>query len=185
MFGPQKDKLRDPKPEPESTRQPLLDELRTATSSLNLSPRGHSLTPSHMERIDLRHGHHSADFDLVVSRASLFVDIIAYISISLSQNGPQFFAASMISSFGAGFSPATQSLALYLMPSGGKDAGKLFGALGMLGALSTQVIGPSLFGFIYMGTVAVSPKAIFIVGVFILLGGLIALSLVRLPRRTF
>lgn len=121
----------------------------------------------------------------MVARVSLIVDLTAYTLVSLSATGPQLFAFSMISSFGSGFNPSVQALALYLMPHGGKDAGKLFGAIGMLGALSTQVIGPSLFGLTYMATVATFPKAIFVVGAVALLSAFVALSFVRLPRQTF
>jgi len=87
----------------------------------------------------------------------------------------------MLSSCGAGFNPATQALALHLMPSGGKDAGKLFGAIGMLGALSTQVIGPTLYGIVYMATVTTFPRAIFVVGAAVHFCAFILLAPIRLP----
>lgn len=188
IFGPRKAELRDSHShDAHDPSQPLLRHMQAESDqdTPRTTQRDQSLTPSHSERIDLRHGHSSADFDLIIARASLLVDLIAYVSISLSQNAGQFFAASMISSFGGGFNPATQSLALFLMPDSAKDAGKLFGALGMLGALSTQVAGPAAFGSLYMATVAIFPKAIFVTGALVITSALIALSLVRLPRRTF
>jgi len=83
-------------------------------------------------------------------------------------------------SLGAGFNPSTQALALHLMPGGDKDAGKLFGAIGMLDALSSQVIGPALFGIVYMATVATFPRAIFVVGAAVHFCAFILLAFVRL-----
>jgi len=109
------------------------------------------------------------------------VELTAFILISLSITGPQFYAACMMISLGAGFNPSIQALALHLMPSGGKDAGKLFGAIGMLGALSSHVIGPTLFGIVYVATVATFPRAIFVVGAAVHFCAFILLALVRLP----
>ncbi|KAF8311588.1 MFS general substrate transporter [Clavulina sp. PMI_390] len=177
FFAPRNEDLRDTVNETD----PLLDgESRPTTTSTN--QRDASITPSHHERIRLRHTHRTADFDLIIARASVMVDITAYIFIVLSQNGPQFFAASMLSSFGGGFNPSAHSISLYLMPRGDMDSGKLFGALGVLNALSTQVTGPTIAGAIYMSTVKVFPKAIFIGALVGLFSALAAISLVRLPR---
>lgn len=183
VFGPKADQP----PSSHITRdqndpgQPLLGEHQLTNAR---SQRRYVSPTSHSERIARHHGHRSARFNLTLARVSLLVDLAAYTLVSLSATGPQFLTSSMMSSFGTGFSPSTQALALHLIPSGDKDAGKLFGAFGMLGALSTQVIGPSLFGFIYIATVAVFPKAIFVVGAAVLLCAFTTLSLVRLPRHT-
>jgi len=166
--------------------QPLLDDSQLTNSheSPNQLQRDVSLTPSHLGHVTRPHARRTAHFDLTIGRISLVVDFIGYTLISLSATGPQFFAFSMISAFGAGINPSMQVLALYLMPSSGKDAGKLFGALGMLGSLNAQITGPFLYGLVYMNTVATYPKAIFVVGAAVFLCAFIALSLVRLPRHT-
>jgi len=187
-FGPKKGGPResDFSQERNHPSQPLLDEsqLTDAQGRPGQSARRYTHTPpstSHSEHAAQRHGHRLADFNLKVARVSVLVDLTAFILISLSITGPQFYAACMLSSCGAGFNPATQALALHLMPSGGKDAGKLFGAIGMLGALSTQVIGPTLFGIVYMTTVTTFPRAIFVVGAAVHFCAFIALAFVRLP----
>jgi hypothetical protein len=187
IFGPKKSQLRDSHLARDQN-DPLLDEYQPTNRQEDPDQwwrRYVTPTPAQSERVIQRHGRHSAHFDLAIARVSLVVDLTAYTLISLSATWPQFFAFSMMSSFGSGFNPSVQALALHLMPRGGKDAGKLFGAMGMLGALSTQVIGPSLFGLTYMTTVATFPKAIFVVGAVTLLCAFIALSFVRLPHQTF
>jgi len=172
--------------EPNHPGQPLLDESQLTDAQVRAgqsAPRYMHAPPttSHSEYVAQRHGHRLAHFNLKVARVSVLVDLTAFILISLSITGPQFYAAAILSSCGAGFNPATQALALHLMPSGGKDAGKLFGALGMLGALSTQVIGPTLFGIVYMATVTTFPRAIFVVGAAVHFCAFIMLAFVRLP----
>ena len=189
IFGPKKGKLHnsDFSQDQYDPGQPLLDESQLTDAQVRP---GHPArrrtyagpTTSHSEHAAQRHGDRLAHFNLTVARVSLLVELTAFILISLSTTGPQFYAASMMVSLGAGFNPLIQALALDLMPSGGKDAGKLFGAIGMLGALSSQVIGPTLFGIVYMATVATFPKAIFVVGAAVLFCAFTLLAFVRLPR---
>jgi len=47
---------------------------------------------------------------------------------------------------------------------------------------SSQILGPSLYGFVYMKTVATFPKAIFFVSVIASIFSSVLLACVRLPR---
>jgi len=86
-------------------------------------------------------------------------------------------------SLGGGFSPAVHSVALELYSrKGGKETGKLFGALSVLHALGSQIIGPIIFGFTYIQTVAVFPPAVFYLSAGIITVSFVLMSLVRIPR---
>ncbi|KAF7338147.1 MFS domain-containing protein [Mycena venus] len=111
---------------------------------------------------------HSASFDLSLARISLFIEIIAYGAMPLASTGAAFFGFTILSSFGAGFNPAVQSAALELYSKRigtGVEAGKLFGGMSVIQALAGQILGPSIYGLIFIKTVATFPKAIFIVSV--------------------
>ena len=49
--------------------------------------------------------------------------------------------------------------------------------------ISSQIVGPAVFGFIYIKTVAVFPEAIFFLSTGIVSVSLILLSLVRVPNK--
>jgi len=79
---------------------------------------------------------HSPSFDLGLARISLLIDIVAYVLMGLSPTAMAFTGSSLLGSFGAGFSPAAQSVttALYAR-RGGTEIGRLFGALSVIQAL--------------------------------------------------
>ncbi|KAJ7444922.1 major facilitator superfamily domain-containing protein [Mycena latifolia] len=129
---------------------------------------------------------HSASFDLALARASLVLEIIAYAAMPFAPTGLSFTLLTMLASMGSGFSPAVQSsaLELYGQKNGGTvnvESGKLFGALSVIQALCGQILGPSIYGLVYIKTVATFPRAIFIVSVTSVIISFICLSLVRLP----
>ncbi|KAJ7724442.1 MFS general substrate transporter [Mycena maculata] len=127
---------------------------------------------------------HSASFDLSLARVSLLIEVIAYTAMPFAPTGFTFTLLTMLSSFGAGFAPAVQStsLELYSRKIGASgESGKLFGALSVVQALCAQILGPSIYGTIYMKTVATFPQAIFFVSVACVVISLTCLSLVRLP----
>lgn len=83
---------------------------------------------------------HSASFDLALARVSLLIEVVAYTAMPFASTGFYFTLCTMLSSFGAGFSPAVQSssLELYMRRTGSNgnvESGKLFGALSVLQAL--------------------------------------------------
>ncbi|KAJ7046990.1 major facilitator superfamily domain-containing protein [Mycena alexandri] len=130
------------------------------------------------------HEPHSASFDLWLARISLCIEVVAYTAMPFATTGLAFTGLTMLSSFGSGFSPAVQSasMELYSRKLGGSvESGKLFGALSVIQALAGQILGPSIYGLIFIKTVAVFPTAIFFVSVGSVVISLICLSLVRLP----
>ncbi|KAI0364325.1 MFS general substrate transporter [Pilatotrama ljubarskyi] len=122
-------------------------------------------------------------FDLSLIRGSLFVDLLSHSLVMLSPADASpalFVGATALSSFGAGLVPATNSLALCIMQARGEDdAGKLFGAFSVLQAVGQMILGPILFGFIFVETVAKFPKAIFSVAAGILIVAIAILCLLR------
>ena len=75
-------------------------------------------------------------FDLILARISLFIETIAFIAMPLSPNATVFTVWTMITCFGSGFSAAIQNVALIMYTeSGGKESGKLFGAISVIQTL--------------------------------------------------
>ncbi|KAJ7219467.1 major facilitator superfamily domain-containing protein [Mycena pura] len=131
-----------------------------------------------------RSSQHSASFDLWLARISLVVDAVAYTTMPLAPNGIAFTVSTVMSSFGSGFMPAVQTvaMALYSKKHGANaESGKLFGALSVLQTLGGQILGPSVYGLVYMNTVGSFPKAIFLVSIGSIAVSFICVSLVRLP----
>jgi len=94
-----------------------------------------------------------------------------------------FSLSSVFTSLSAGFSPAIQSVALSLYRRrGGTESGKLFGALSVVQALCSQILGPTLYGIVYMKTVSTLPRTIFVVSMITIITSFVLLSFVRLPQ---
>ncbi|KAG9093335.1 hypothetical protein FRC06_011565 [Ceratobasidium sp. 370] len=151
-----------------------------------------------------------SQLDLFVSRLSLVAEILGYIVTALTVNPLAFVFATCWLAFGGGFGPSVQSLALALCQDQNKDTkrpaapqydstttiaaedrpaspeisasetGRLFGALSVLQSLTSQIIGPSLFGALFVNTIGVAPRAIFWVSAGCGSVSLLALSMVRL-----
>lgn len=148
---------------------------------------------------------HSPAFDLKLARASLALEAICFATLALAPNPLVFYAMSITVSFGGGFGPAVQALALELYTrrqkalkkaksadegeaeQNGKgheqehDTGRLFGALGVVQALGQQILGPAIFGVTFTKTVGSYPGAIFWLSFACLILALLCMCLVRLP----
>ncbi|KAF7323180.1 MFS domain-containing protein [Mycena chlorophos] len=126
---------------------------------------------------------HSPSFDLGLAKISVLIDMFAFGLMTLATSVLPFLGASILNSFGAGFGPALQSVALELHTrrNGREEAGKLFGAFSIVQAFSGQVFGPSVYGFVFVKTVATFPKAIFLVSLASVTIAFICVSLIRLP----
>ncbi|KAJ7097761.1 major facilitator superfamily domain-containing protein [Mycena belliarum] len=129
---------------------------------------------------------HSASFDLALARGSIVLETIAYATMPFAPTGLSFTLLTMLASMGSGFTPALQSAALELYGQkvgGGAnvESGKLFGALSVLQALCGQILGPAIYGLVYIKTLATFPQAIFMVSLTSVIISSICLSLVRLP----
>ena len=83
-------------------------------------------------------------FDLNLARLSLILEVICYSAIPLARDPSLFVVLSVLVSFGAGFGPAVQSVALDLFNArrrkaggvtAGAENGRLFGSLSFLQAL--------------------------------------------------
>lgn len=159
-------------PEPAET-QPLLS--FSSGGSGASSPRSGTALPTREI--------HSPAFDLGLARASLVVEIISYTLMGLAPTPLSFTVFGMLSAMGAGFSPAVQSVTLAMYSrKGGTEVGRLFGALSVVQALCSQILGPSLYGLVYMKTVATFPRAIFAITVASVVLSFFLFSLVRLPK---
>lgn len=121
-------------------------------------------------------------FDLRVARISMCMEFLSYFLLCSSSSQMAFVMTTTLSAFGGGTSPAMQSLALGILGPSQADVGKLFGALSMLGSISSTVLSPMLFGSVYSLTVAAFPKAIFVVATAVLTVSLLLLALVQPTR---
>ncbi|KAJ7228026.1 major facilitator superfamily domain-containing protein [Mycena haematopus] len=127
---------------------------------------------------------HSASFNLSLARISLFIEVIAYAAMPFATSGLAFTGLTILSAFGSGFNPAVQSAAMELYSKRigtSVEAGKLFGGMSVIQALCGQILGPSIYGIVFVKTVATFPKAIFFVSIASVCLSFICLSLVRLP----
>ncbi|KAG1754617.1 major facilitator superfamily domain-containing protein [Suillus lakei] len=148
------------------------DEPLQNLSSRSYPSRKNNSTPSY-----------SPQFDLNLARISVVFDILAFMTMIFASNGLVFACGATLQSLGAGYSPAIQAFALevYSRKGGKGEAGKLFGAISVVQALGSQILGPALFGFVYYKTVAIFPGAIFVLTTVLMIISLVLLALVHLP----
>ena len=166
-----------------------------------LNPSSSSSTMTN--RMTIKKEIHSPLFDLNLARASLIVKIANYTSMGLAQNSIWFALSGTLGAFSLGFSPAVQSVALALYAErGGVETGRLFGALSLLqvircvmiyccclyelirllGFLSSQILAPFIYGFVYVRTVAIYPPMFFFVFTVALSTAFCILSFIRIPK---
>ncbi|KAF9039314.1 MFS general substrate transporter [Panaeolus papilionaceus] len=107
---------------------------------------------------------HSPKFDLNIVKASLGLNVAVFCFNGLTKSAVVFTVLSMVGSFGLGYGPATQSVALTLYTQqGGVEVGRLFGSLAVVQAICGQFLAPFFFGVLYASTVASHPSTIFFV----------------------
>ncbi|PFH51723.1 hypothetical protein AMATHDRAFT_142025 [Amanita thiersii Skay4041] len=122
-------------------------------------------------------------FDLNIARCSLLVDTVTDGCMGSFRTALEFTVSSVFGSAGIGFVPAIRAVALVLYTrAGGTESGRLFGALSLLQALCSYILGPSIYGFVYMTTVAWFPRMIFFVSLLMNLVSLLCLGMVSLPK---
>ncbi|KAF7985122.1 hypothetical protein HWV62_9037 [Athelia sp. TMB] len=154
--------------------KPTAAELSEATPLLNTSG------PA---KDDEKKEVHNPQFDLQLARVSLAIEVFGYTFMGLAPTGVTFTLATLVGSVGQGFTPSVQSVALELYNRRGEtETGKLFGALAVVSALGSQIIGPAFFGFMYVRTVAIAPSSVFYAGALITVVALALLCSVRLGR---
>ncbi|KZS92595.1 hypothetical protein SISNIDRAFT_122114 [Sistotremastrum niveocremeum HHB9708] len=126
-------------------------------------------------------------FDLTVAKCSLIIDMFSHSLVSLLDPSFErlFVAFSSMTSLGSGAVPSVHSLALCIsqtyQDAGGPGA--VFGALSMLQAVGSMIIGPLLFGLIFSETVAMFPRAIFAMAAVLLVISVSLMNFVRPSRR--
>ncbi|EJU05334.1 MFS general substrate transporter [Dacryopinax primogenitus] len=126
---------------------------------------------------------HSPRFDLHVARASLGIELLCELGQASAPGPASWTAATLLGAFGGGYSPAMQSLALGLLKNE-DETGRLFGAMSVMSALCTQVMGPALFGLMFAYTVGVFPKMVFVAACVCAGTALICLFCIRIPKPT-
>jgi len=119
-------------------------------------------------------------FDLTIIRYSLMVDIFAYIGMSILVPAPIFVILTCIVTFGSCTSPASNSLALNMVDSS-RDAGRLFGGLAVVSAMSTTFFGPLLFALVFSNTVGTYAPTVFAVAAGVVMIAQMILIFVKLP----
>nr|GAT48867.1 predicted protein [Mycena chlorophos] len=115
-------------------------------------------------------------FDLGLARFSILFLMVSYALMPLAPTGQLFILFISLSSVGAGLDPTANSIALELytrrvkrkaaVRGTGKanvEAGKLFGAVGVVQAIFGRILGPPIYGSIYSATVEKHPRTLFIV----------------------
>lgn len=142
---------------------------------------------------------HSLSSDMTLAWVSMVIEAVAYGAMGLCSSGLPFVVSSVFLWLGCAANPAVQTVALAIYTRvGGTESGRLFGALSVVQALwsvsnfvrcakihvlrSSQIIGPSLFGFVYANTVAWFPQGVFFVTTICLLIALLCFFLIRLPK---
>ncbi len=81
---------------------------------------------------------HSLSFDMILTRVSMAIEIVAYSAMGLSSSGTPFVISSVFLWLGSAVNPAVQSVALAIYTrNGGTESGRLFGALSVVQALSS------------------------------------------------
>ena len=123
-----------PKPTPirlsEEADEPLTSPIEVSLPAAEPSrTRSPSSTREHLHL-------HDAHFDLNVAKASVSVEVLVYTLMIFSTSGLMFASIAALGAAGMGFGPAVQSVALTLYNRrGGKDSGKLFGAMSVVQSL--------------------------------------------------
>ncbi|KAK4056403.1 hypothetical protein OIO90_002546 [Microbotryomycetes sp. JL221] len=124
---------------------------------------------------------HDSRFDLVLARFSIVVDILGYVGLALNGgSSTRFLLFTAFSCLGGGAMPAIQSLAL--AHASHRDAGRLFASLSVLSSVMSSVIGPLLFGSIFMSTIASAPETVFWAGAAVFTVALLSVMTIRLRR---
>ncbi|GJJ12593.1 hypothetical protein Clacol_006836 [Clathrus columnatus] len=127
--------------------------------------------------------HHTASFDYKLTFFAIFMEVITYLSMSLSRTPLQYTVASMMGGMAGGFTPAIKSVAMSLYeqgPHGGAEVGRLFGALGIVEALSGSALAPIIMGAVFVKTVGTFPQAIYLVALAAVVVGAMFFSFIRL-----
>lgn len=110
------------------------------------------------------------------------IDLLGYILFALNGGSvTRFLLATAFTSLGGGAAPAIQSLALG--HASARDTGRLFASLSVLSSVASSIVGPLLFGAVFIRTVDTLPETLFWVAVALFAVSLTSLLTVRLRRK--
>ena len=123
----------------------------------------------------------TAALDLLVIRLSLFIEMCGYFLLAWNPSPPVFVLISLCLTLGSGASPATNSLALSLLPNS-RETGRLFGGLAVVQALGATLLSPLLFGTLFAYTVGWYAPTVFALASALFFLSQVAYFFVRLPK---
>lgn len=93
----------------------------------------HTVLMEFLQRLTSGRQHPTAAIDLAVARGSLVIEAAAYVFMALASTGSLFTTFAVVSTLGIAFTPAINTVASAVYTQqGGKELGKLFGALGVV-----------------------------------------------------
>lgn len=99
------------------------------------------------------------NFDLIIMRLAIFLDMVGYIGYSLSSTGGPFTLSGVIAAFGGIGSPTLQAALTKHVPV--ERTGQLLGAMSLLHCLA-RVVAPAVFNAIFSATAKGFPQAVFV-----------------------
>lgn len=131
--------------------------------------------------------------DVILARGALAIEICGYLLMAATTSEVLFVIGTIMGSASVAVPPICQAVAVEIYSSadttgmgtdvrrGQGEVGRLFGAMSVLQALATQIIGPAVYGFVYSRTVATFPQAIMLVSASSFTVASILLALVKVP----
>jgi hypothetical protein len=122
----------------------------------------------------------SSQLDQYFAYFCLMIEIFSYILLATNVTPTSFILLSATLTLGAPAMPLLHSLALSLLPDK-REAGRLFGGLGVLHTIGASLISHILFGSLFSATVGSYAPSVFALAAGILVLGLICLVMVRSP----
>ncbi|KAK4704569.1 hypothetical protein P7C70_g1636, partial [Phenoliferia sp. Uapishka_3] len=146
-------RLRRPSPSPKSLSARLDEPLSSESCDLE---RIYVADPAKEITAD-------STFDIKLAFTSIFFGCIGYLIMSIPSDNPALFlVGTAVVQGSGGVVPAVQSLALSLTPQ--EDAGQVLAALSVLASLSVQILGPLIFGSVYILSIDWLPEMAFMLG---------------------
>ncbi|TYJ58953.1 hypothetical protein B9479_000389 [Cryptococcus floricola] len=123
----------------------------------------------------------SAYLDLLTVRICLFNEFFPWVLLAFGPSEKGFILLSALLTLGGPGVPASNSLALSLLPDP-SQAGRLFGALAVIHALGSTLISPLMFGTVFAATVGTYAPTIFALAACCVAGAFGCMAMVRLDR---
>ncbi|WFD42842.1 hypothetical protein MPSI1_001492 [Malassezia psittaci] len=105
---------------------------------------------------------HDSRMDMRLAVISAVLTAMACVVTGIARSTWLFFVAILLTSIGSGVGSAVTSLAIALLRDE-NESGRLFGALAVLGTLSSSMVGPYLFTAIFRASAATAPSLVFFV----------------------